>query len=227
MKEEFISFYKKELGVWSLVYKNMNKLGLTVYIFFFLLFIILFLWTILIQNILFIFLLLFLVFLEGTILNKHNKRILEKKHQILIVEQGVVWGGLPLAKRKSEMLERFVIKKLDSENQLKKLIDVLNKEAERRKFSGIFVRGLGVGLFIPLWNYFIRWLFGNEIANVNMALVLFLSVCLLIIVIIYIASMLKMIVMDLFDRDSTRIKDLANMLEDISIKELDFTRKIY
>ena len=38
--------------------------------------------------------------------------------------------------------------------------------------------------------------------------------------------MLKFIVMDFFDRESTRINDLANMLEDISLKKIDFSKKI-
>ena len=135
-------------------------------------------------------------------------------------------GWISLSKRRSEKLERFVVNNLDSEEQLEKLITILYKEAESRKFSGIFIRGLGIGLFLPLWNFFVRSGFESGVNNINDAFALFIILALFILLIIYFASMLKFIVMDFFDRESTRINDLANMLEDISFKKIDFSKKI-
>ncbi|BCB04087.1 hypothetical protein [Bacillus sp. KH172YL63] len=226
MKEEFIEFYKNELGVWNLVYKNMSKWLLFVYILVFITLSFIFMRLIFASNLYLMLIPLGLLVIEGAILNRHNKLILEKKHNILRESQGVFWGGLPLTQRKLDILKRFVYRRLDSEEQLKKIINVLNKEAELRKFTGIFVRGLGVGLFLPVWNYFIRWIFANEVNDINESLEVFLSIGILILLIIFVASMVKMVVMDFFDRESTRIKELTNMLETISIENLDFKKKI-
>jgi hypothetical protein len=226
MKEEIINFYKIELGVWNMVYKYMNRIALITYIIVFLLLIVLLVKFLFTQNISCSLLVFFLFLLEGVILNQHNKKIVEKEHKIPKKEQGVMWGGLYLHKRRYEKLELFILRKLDSKQQLEKLINVLNKESDSRKFSGLFIRGLGLGLFFPLWNFFVKWLFDNGIDNLNMAIALFVVFVVLIFVIILITSMVKLIVLDFFDRESTRINDLANMLEDISLKDLNFNKKI-
>ncbi|MFS1516395.1 hypothetical protein V1503_07785 [Bacillus sp. SCS-151] len=226
MKEEIINFYKIELGVWNMVYKYMNRLALIIYILVFLLLIVLLVNLLLNQNTFWSLLVILLFLLEGAILNQHNKKIFEKAHKIPKKKQGIMWGGLYLNKRRYEKLELFVLRELDSKQQLEKLIDILNKESDSRKFSGLFIRGLGVGLFLPLWNFFVKWIFDNGIDNLNMAIGLFVIFVVLIFVIILFTSMTKLIVLDFFDRESTRINDLATMLEDISLKDLNFNKKI-
>jgi hypothetical protein len=226
MKEEIINFYKKELGVWDMVYKYMNRLLFITYILVFLLLIVLLVKFLLTQNILRSLVIFFLFLLEGAILNQHNKKIVEKEHKISKKKQGLIWGGLYLQKRRYEKLELFILRKLDSKQQLEKLINVLNKESDSRKFSGLFIRGIGVGLFLPLWNFFVKWVFENGIDNLNMAIGLFVVFVVLIFAIILFTSMIKLIVLDFFDRESTRINELATMLEDISLKDLNFNKKI-
>lgn len=226
MKEEIINFYKKELGVWNMVYKYMNRLVFITYILVFLLlivFLVIFLFT---KNIFCSLVVFFLFFLEGVKLNQHNKKIVEREHKISKKEQGLIWGGLHLQKKRYEKLELFILRKLDSKQQLEKLINVLRKEADSRKFSDLFIRGLGVGLFLPLWNYFVKWAFENGINNLNMAIGLFIVFVVLLFAIILFTSTIKLIVLDFFDRESTRINELATMLEDISLKNLNFNKKI-
>lgn len=226
MKDEFINFYKKELGVWNLVYRYMNKWILSFYILMFLgltFFSIILLFS---ENNLFAVILFAFLVAEGFVLNYHNKIIIEKKYKITKQEQGTTWGGLQFSNMRSKKLESYVLNKLDSKEQLEKLIGILNKEAESRKFSGIFIRGLGVGLFLPLWNYFLKWLFGNELTETNTAIALFFIILIFIILIVYFLSIIKVMLLDYFDRESIRIHELANMLEDISIKSLNFQNKI-
>ena len=119
--------------------------------------------------------LVFLLFLlELVLLNNHNKNILENVYNISKKDQGPTWGGFHFQKKRSEKLERFVVNNLDSEEQLEKLITILYKEAESRKFSGIFIRGLGIGLFLPLWNFFVRSGFESGVNNINDAFALFI-----------------------------------------------------
>jgi hypothetical protein len=227
MKEEFINYYKKELGVWNMVYRYMNNLALVTYVsLFFLMPIIFFTLFFLKTQVIYLIILFVLIILESVILNIHNKKIIEKTYQISKRDQGIIWGGPKLSQERSKKLELFVLKNIESKEQLEKLIIVLSKEAENRKFSGIFIRGLGIGLFLPLWNYFIKWIFENGISDVNTAFIIFIIITLFIIFIIYITSMVKLIVKDFFDRESTRITELKNMLEDISLKKLNFDKKI-
>ncbi|WP_210367723.1 hypothetical protein [Bacillus sp. REN3] len=227
MKDEFINFYRKELGVWNLVYRYMNRWLLGSYILAFLGLIITSLVLLFSQaSLLVVFLFFLLLIIEGFILNFHNKKIIEERYKISKRDQGTTWGGPLFSKMKSEKLESYVVKKLDSKEQLEKLIVILYKEAERRKFSGIFVRGLGLGLFLPLWNYFMKWVFGNELTEVNTAIALFIIMVILIGLIVFIISIIKVILLDYFDRESTRINELVNMLEDISLKPLNFHNKI-
>ncbi|MEK4283867.1 hypothetical protein [Ureibacillus sp. FSL K6-0165] len=217
MKEDIINFYKKDLGVWNMVYKNMNRIVLVLFIIFFILLITALIISTIIQNTKLILLVIILLILEGCLLNSYNKKLVEKIHKIPKKDQGFFWGGYKLQKKRSEKLEQYILKKIDTKEQLEKLIDILRREAETRKFSGLFVRGLGIGLFLPLWNYFLQWLF-KEVDSVINVVILFISILMIIVLLAIFSFLMKLILLDLFDREARKLNELANMLEDFTIK---------
>ena len=98
LKVEIINFYKKELSVWNMVYRYMNKTALSAYIIGFVLLVISFIWVIFAQKNFWTVLVFLLFLLELVLLNNHNKNILENVYNISKKDQGPTWGGFHFQK---------------------------------------------------------------------------------------------------------------------------------
>lgn len=219
MINELYEYYKKDLGAWNLVYKHIKYQGGRLYIAIITMIFIVGFWQyfhIQIGKSILSFSLLGLV-LE--LINEHNKIIIKRIHNVQIKED--FWGGKSFHKlRLKKLKENLIEMNLYSPEQLKLLTDRTYKEAENRKFTGFFIPGLTLAMFLSLWNNAISWWFKNA-QNVSQAITIIGSTVIIIVYILLITKLIKKITFDIFNRDSHRLKGLAEMLEDIL---LEFSR---
>lgn len=216
MINELFEYYKKELGAWNLVYKHMKYRGGILYIVLIIVIALFGTWFYF-HNHIGITLLMFL--LLGVVLgliNEHNKIIIKRVHDIQIKED--LWGGKSFHKlRLKKLRENLVEKNIYSSEQLNLLTDRTYREAENRKFTGFFIPGLALAMFLPVWNNAISWWFKNsqsasQVINIIGTLVIIIGYILII------TKIIKNITFDIFNRDSNRLKRLAEMLEDILLE---------
>jgi hypothetical protein len=216
MINELFEYYKKELGAWNLVYKHMKYQGGRLYIAIIIVIAIVGTWYYFHNQIGKTLLTFPLLGIVLGVINEHNKIIIKRVHNVQIKEE--FWGGksfhkLRLKKLKENLSERNIY----SIEKLKLLTDRTYKEAENRKFTGFFIPGLTLAMFLSLWNNAISWWFKNA-QNVSQAITIIGSTVIIIVYILFITKLLKEITFDIFNRDSNKLKKLGEMLEDIILE---------
>ncbi|WP_240984843.1 hypothetical protein [Acididesulfobacillus acetoxydans] len=121
--------------------------------------------------------------------------------------------------RQNRLEEKLEEKNIRGKDEIQLVLDRVYKEAENRKFSGLLSRGAFIGMAIPLWSGFLQAWF--RIATTSQLLaVLFLramsitaSICLL-------SAVFGSVVKEMLNLESARIKGVAEMIDEILLKEL-------
>jgi len=216
MIEEIIQFYKSELSSWALIYRH-NKTYLVILA----LFIFLVIWmffSFITRNWLYTGLGYLLLITCVGVTNQLNKSFIKKKYKVQ--QKKLLFGGLEFYKIKLKLLKDYLLNEhnIDEVKKFDVVIDRLYKEADNRKFSGYFISGLGVAMFISSWNQFQSRLFAiagemEEIATL-FSYFLFMGMA-----IVFLTGVVKVTLNDILERDARKIKDLATMAEDV---RLDF-----
>ncbi len=150
------------------------------------------------------------------LINEHNKVIIKRVHNVQIKED--FWGGKSFYKlRLKKLKENLTERNLYSPEQLKLLTDRTYREAKNRKFTGFFIPGLTLAMFLSLWNNAISWWFKNA-QDAAQAITIIGSTVIIVVYILFITKLIKEITFDFFNRDSNKLKKLAEMLEDIILE---------
>lgn len=91
--------------------------------------------------------------------------------------------------------------------------------AESKKYSGYIFKGSVAALLISIWTEYIKWTFSHITKRIE-AFLFFIFFCFLIGLFILISNIFK----DFLDRDSDKLKDLAELLEKI-LYDREFSNK--
>ena len=224
---KLFNFYRNELSNYNLVYKHIKK---WYYIFIFSM-IILFLILMFIiiackSNTIKMFSYLAVAILCWIIINANRKkveRIIELKYSD-INENNISKSNHIYEYKKNKIKAKINELFSDNIDVLHKLKEMLESESDKLKTKIPVKASAFVVAFVPLWTQLIGWIFKN-IQVLDEALKLFYSIFSLIIVVIIFIGMLKMfyedIIIDIIDRDSYKMKQLARLIDEIILDKFE------
>lgn len=86
--------------------------------------------------------------------NAKCKKINREKYGI--ESDGYIWRDVAFEEMQVELLLKYLGRNnLDTEGQIKYLISLAYKEADKKKYSGFIWPGVSLALFIPIWTQFV------------------------------------------------------------------------
>ena len=159
-------------------------------------------------------------------INYWAKNILESKHNIK--SDNYIWAGSSYyGLRKSLLIKYLINKNIYTEKKIKELIDICNKEVEKKKRKGFINWGVLLAIFVPLWTQFLSAVFKVSASNISDTIQLFGSMLAIILFIFLMISATKSILNDILNdflnKESNGFSRLASALEDI-LFEIDIQK---
>ncbi|MGC5328980.1 hypothetical protein [Brevibacillus sp. SYSU BS000544] len=148
-------------------------------------------------------------------LNGKIKRLLILRYNCR--QRGLLWDRNELNQYKMTKLDRLLIRYRIDSDKLSKLSDILNKEAENWKISNYIGLGIIAVIFVPIWSEFIGWIY-SKAESLTEALTSMVYLVLFGVVLWQFLWMLKL-VLELFDNRSIKTKELALMIDKISLSK--------
>lgn len=153
-------------------------------------------------------------------LNHRCKRVIKDKYDIH--QRHFLWKGLVFEEYQSNLLKNYLLKNdLYSENKIKMLIDLFEKEAEKQKVPTFIKPGVLLALIIPLWVQFIGSVF-KQVHETNTAINVTVSLLIIVMIVILPLGFLKKlydeIIELIFNSESQQLKNLVALLEDVLVR---------
>ena len=113
---------------------------------------------------------------------------------------------------------------LHSSSKIKLLIDMLNKESDRKKLPKFFVPGIMLVMFLPVWTQFVIIVF-KQFQTFEYAFAVTAVLVAVIFVIAYVIGMIKKMVewisSEFMNNESATIKEVAKLLEEVLLVMAD------
>lgn len=233
MIELLLKFYKKKVISYHLVFRFMKvKYRLMKYSF--LVFVISILpmiygltlglaWkesrTLSIGFIVFFIFMLGILKLMDFLVNNQAKRILKQKYNIDPI--GSSWRTEKFEEMQLDLIKEYLISaSLYKEDKIKLLIEIIEKDIDRRKLSPLVTPGIFISLFVPIWIQYLVFKYKVIETEVEATLML-LSGTLLIFTLIILVNVIKRFSSEIkeiiFTDDNIYKKTLLEKLEDILI----------
>lgn len=235
MIDQLLKYYKNKVTAYGLVFKHM-KFTYTASVFFVgIIFIylpmasVISLLSIFLQfeskHTFYYLILLIVLFLIMSVLlgklNKKAKTILERKYAITVKEKHWRSSEFNILQIK-KLTDYLKANKFDSEDKVRQLINILNKEIERRKFPAFIAPGIFLSLFLPIWIQLLNKIFGNidefPDAFATMLFLIFIM-CILIGFISFIKWFYTQLIDIMFLSEVSLIKKLIGNLEELILLE--------
>ena len=151
------------------------------------------------------------------VVNHDAKKIIRKRYGIVV--ENFLWRTRKFEEYQSEQLKDYLKKNhIFTPAKIRLLIELLNKDGERRKISPFIKPGLFLALFIPIWVRFVDYFF-KEIQSQELALATLITLSLFVYIITYLFGVSKSVMDDFkdtfFKDDNSLIKDLISFLEEL------------
>ncbi|MGG4459743.1 hypothetical protein ABEX29_15645 [Brevibacillus porteri] len=215
MVNAIIKFYEKKISGYSLIFKHMKFIFYTYLVIGIILILLVFpalLMEHVILKIIFgVLIALFCVFF--ILLNTQAKRILKRKFKI--EQRGFIWNDKDLINVRVTMLKDFLDQnEVNSVKKIEALMNLLSKEAERRKFTGLIIPGAFLAFTVPLWNHIVGSFFKN-INNINIAIAYGLVLASVVLLFVIGYSMIKLALLEIVEHQNRKLKTLEGLLENI------------
>jgi|GEM_PF-4490587 len=124
------------------------------------------------------------------------------------------WGVPSLVDKRSELLKIYLMQKdLFTAGKVKFLLDITNKRAESKKFSGIVGSGLLIAFILPVWTSYVNWFF--QVVDATKALVNLIAA----VAILYLVALpYYMIIKDILNAESLMLNNVVAVLEKIYVE---------
>lgn len=230
MIEQIVKYYKIKVTTYGLVFKYMIfpyylVLVLLIFSVIALLTFILNLLMIkqdaevILHGIIFLALLFILSSITFNWFNKRAKKILKSKYKIFVTTK--TWRTIEFDKLQTKKLMEYLeLQQLNTPTKVTKLIEILNKDIERRKIPSLITPGVLLALFIPIWVQYLMVSFKGVTLN-SEALHLLVIHLTSVLIIITAFNFLRWITTELIDvlvlNDVTLRKRLIEKLEEITL----------
>jgi len=161
-------------------------------------------------------------------INVNSKKVLRLEYDI-IVNSGL-WRVESFEIKRSERIKKYLdTQKLFNSRNINLIINLLEKESERRKVPPFVKPGIILAFLVPVWVQFVLILYKN--ANVNdpiSAFSLMVTVSIIVYFIVYVGGMTKSLYSEIrdtfFTNENILIKDFIGLLEDCLLRYSEVLR---
>lgn len=164
--------------------------------------------------------LLLVFFLEAVGFFIINFRIKVLLRQVYNCQQkGLLWDDKELMNFKLKKLERILARyKLDTDiDKMNKLAEIISKESENYKVGNYIGIGIVAVIFVPIWSEFVGWVYSKAL---NISTLLFsMSLVIIIALLLWQFLWILIVVFEIFDSKSHKMKELALMIDRLSLKK--------
>lgn len=153
-------------------------------------------------------------------LNLEAKSIVKQKYDI--TSEGFNWRTSSFNEYQVKLLVKYLKNdNLYSVNIVEKLIDLVYKEAEEKKYKGFIWPGVLLALLIPIWNQIVTTGFKNAIGTselVNIITIFIISLIFIVFSLSMLKSTMENLSNDLFNEKFFVLKNLGKLLESVSLQ---------
>jgi|GEM_PF-4885212 len=219
MIEDIINYYKYDLGMYNLILRYYK--GWIYYYIAYIIVSLIALSFLIMKNYIIVILMIVVLAIIFHLINYNIKKVLLKKYNI--VSKSYLWDLNKFNKLRKNMLKNYLKNYgiLTSDyKKIKLIISYLYKESENRRFKGYVTPGLLLTLSLPAWAEVLKWIFKNLNTFYDVISIFAIILFLLAIFTFIVYGFKAIIIDDLLNRESKRLLDLANFIEEIVIFDI-------
>lgn len=219
MIEDIINYYKYDLGMYNLILRYYK--GWIYYYIAYIIVSLIALSFLIMKNFIIVILMIVVLAIIFHLINYNIKKVLLEKYNI--VSKSYLWDLNKFNKLRENMLKNYLKNYgiLTSDyKKIKLIISYLYKESENRRFKGYVTPGLLLTLSLPAWAEVLKWIFKNLNTFYDVISIFAIILFLLAIFTFIVYGFKAIIIDDLLNRESKRLLDLANFIEEIVIFDI-------
>ncbi|HHV75386.1 MAG TPA: hypothetical protein GXX41_12260 [Thermoanaerobacterium sp.] len=219
MMEDIINYYKYDLGMYNLILRYYK--GWIYYYIAYIIVSLIVLSSLIMKNYIIVILMIVVLAIIFHLINYNIKKVLLEKYNI--VSKSYLWDLNEFNKLRKNMLKNYLKNYgiLTSDyKKIKFIISYLYKESENRRFKGYVTPGLLLTLSLPAWAEVLKWIFKNLNTFYDVISIFAIILFVLAIFTFIVYGFKTIIIDDFLNRESKRLLDLANFIQEIVIFDI-------